>query len=298
MAVKEKLLAMHTAHQVLIVMGETGSGKTTQIPQFILDHHMTTRGPSGEGPTPGYTIAVTQPRRVAAVSLAKRVAQERNSQVGQTVGYSVRFDECSSARETRIKYLTDGMLLREFLSDPLLSRYNCVVVDEAHERTLRTDIIFGLLKRLLSGPRRDTLTAIIMSASMNPQKFIDYFEDARVLTVPGRQHPVRLFYALEPQADYLEAALTCIVQLHREKPANEDVLVFLTGQEEIEHAQRQLEDYEHLLESKVKLLVCPIYAAMASNQQMEALKRTPHGCRKVILATNIAETSITIPGVR
>ena len=229
------------------------------------------------------------------MALAKRVAEEMGCQLGSTVGYNVRFDECTS-RDTRIKFITDGMLLRELLSDNALSRYRCVILDEAHERTLRTDILFGMLKRIQRS--RPQLKLVIMSATLDPRRFLEFFPDSNVLTVPGRQYPVKLFYTAEPQQDYIDAVLVSIVQLHAEKPPG-DILVFLTGQEEIESVQRLLEENRHHMpKTAPRLITCPIFASLPASQQMAAFKRTPHGCRKVILATNIAETSITISGVR
>ena len=278
---RDKILASYDKHSCLLIIGETGSGKTTQVPQFLLQRD------------PKLRIAVTQPRRVAAMSLAKRVSEEMHMELGKQVGYSVRFEECSS-RETQIKFVTDGMLLRELLSDATLGKYGCVILDEAHERTLRTDILFGMLKRIQK-QRKNPLKLVIMSATLDPKPFLSFFPNSDVVTVPGRQYPVRLFYTPAPQPDYLEATLITIAQLHREKPPG-DILTFLTGQEEIETAQRLLiENAKHF---ERKMLVCPIFASMPGHQQMAAFRPAPPGIRKVILATNIAETSITIPGVR
>lgn len=227
------------------------------------------------------------------MSLAKRVADEMVVTLGTKVGYSVRFEDASGP-ETCIKFVTDGMLMREILSDPNLSRYSTIVLDEAHERTLRTDILFGWIKRL---QRTRKLKLVIMSATLNTQKFLDFFPGSTLFKVPGRQFPVRQFYTAEPQQDYLDAAVLAVFQLHRERPKG-DFLVFLTGQEEIESVERVLNEYGGAAGGPLRMLVCPIYASLPSHQQMAVFRPTPPGCRKVILATNVAETSITIPGIR
>jgi HrpA-like RNA helicase len=229
------------------------------------------------------------------MSLAKRVAQEMSVEVGSLVGYCVRFDEMTSS-ETRIKYVTDGMLMRELLSDRMLSRYSTIILDEAHERTLRTDILFGMIKRIQT---QRPLKVVIMSATLDPKRFEAFFRNVGVFRVPGRAFPVRLLYTCQPQQDYLDATLLTIFQIHSEPSNRGDILVFLTGQEEIETVQKTLEEYSPLCSTSCpKLIVCPIYASLPSHQQMSVFHATPQGCRKVILATNIAETSITISGIR
>ena len=180
-------------------------------------------------------VACTQPRRVAAMSVSRRVAEEMDVTIGEEVGYSIRFEDRSSAR-TVLKYLTDGMLLREAMIDPLLERYKVIIIDEAHERTLATDVLFGLLKQVLTN--RPDLKLVVMSATLEVEKFQSYF-DAPLIKVPGRLHPVEIFYTEKPESDYLDAAIRTVVQIHRSETPG-DVLVFLTGEEEIEDACRKI----------------------------------------------------------
>ncbi|RKP34858.1 putative ATP-dependent RNA helicase DHX33-like protein [Dimargaris cristalligena] len=298
---RDAILAGIKKHPSVIIVGETGSGKTTQIPQYILEAGWAQYG----------AIAVTQPRRVAATSLARRVAEEAGTKLGQRVGYTVRFDDTSSPH-TKLKYLTDGMLMREILSDPLLHRYNYVLLDEAHERTLRTDILFGMLKDIQSKRHQlkpngsatttprivDELKIIVMSATLDAERFAKYFNNAEILYVEGRQFPVRVFNTLEPQPDYLDSALVTALQIHTEQGPG-DVLVFLTGQEEIENLEKLLLEQRQRLPAEAQdLLVCPLFAALPPAQQALVFTPAPPRTRKIILATNIAETSITLPGIR
>ncbi|TPX69443.1 hypothetical protein SpCBS45565_g02466 [Spizellomyces sp. 'palustris'] len=291
-------------HQSVIIVGETGSGKTTQIPQFLDAAGLTQQG----------IIAVTQPRRVAAISIAKRVAEEMGTKLGDKVGYSIRFDDTTSP-STKIKYMTDGMLLRELLSDNKLKRYSAIILDEAHERTLRTDILFGMVKAIQK--ERKDLKIIIMSATLNAERFSQYFDkydfgtlflglcvdayrlcSAKVIYVAGRQFPVRTFAAVQRQEDYVDSALVATFQLHMEEPRG-DILVFLTGQEEIDNLQKLIEENARNLPPKCpKMLVTPIYAKLPTDQQAKVFEPTPPGTRKIILSTNVAETSITISGIR
>ena len=212
-------MSAFTNNQVLVVIGETGSGKTTQMTQYMAEMGLTKKG----------MIGCTQPRRVAAVSVSKRVAEEYGCQLGQEVGYSIRFEDVTSP-ETKIKYMTDGMLMREYLADNDLSRYTALMLDEAHERTIHTDVLFGLLKDLLK--RRPSLKLIVTSATLDAEKFSKYFLDCPIFTIPGRTFPVEILYTKEPEPDYLDAALITVMQIHLSEPAG-DILVFLTGQEEV-----------------------------------------------------------------
>ena len=212
----------------------------------------------------------------------------------------MRFDDRSGAG-TRIKYVTDGLLLREALSDATLARYAVVVVDEAHERSLHTDVLLGLLRGLLARRRHD-FRLVVTSATLDADLFVRFFEpvaQVRAARVRGRQHPVRLMYTVVPEEDYLDAALCCCLQVHAETPLPGDMLVFLTGTEEIDALARLLRDRAAALPPGApRLLPAPLYAAQSGEAQAAAFALPPPGVRKVVLATNIAETSITIPGVR
>ncbi|XP_011878006.1 PREDICTED: putative ATP-dependent RNA helicase DHX33 [Vollenhovia emeryi] len=289
---RKRLVEEIRRHNTLIIIGETGSGKTTQIPQLLLQAGIA--GSSG-------CIGITQPRRIAAVSIARRVALEQGAKPGKLVGYCVRFEDCTSS-QTRIKYMTDGMMVREAMTDEILSDYSVVILDEAHERSVQTDVLFGVARRaqnLRKLKNLPPLKLLIMSATMDPAKFKEYFQ-APALYLEGRQHPVRIFHAVSSQQDYAFAALATAFQIHREAPANEDILIFLTGQEEIEAAKvaarqiaKQLDGQEY-----PPLKIFPLYAALPTNQQLEAFKPSPPGMRKLILSTNVAETSVTIGGIR
>ena len=282
---REELLAAIKDHQVLIVVAETGSGKTTQIAQFVHEAGYTELG----------KVGCTQPRRVAAMSVAARVASEMDVRVGHDVGYSIRFENCTS-KKTVIQYMTDGMLLREFLTEPDLASYSVLIIDEAHERTLHTDILFGLVKDIVRF--RDDLRLIISSATLDAEKFSNYFDGASIFMVPGRMFPVDIFYTKSPEADYVDAAVVTVLQIHISQPLNGDILVFLTGQEEIETCAEILTQRTRGLGSRIKeLIICPIYANLPSEQQAKIFEKTPKDARKVVIATNIAETSLTIDGI-
>lgn len=216
---QDKFVNLLSENQIIVLVGETGSGKTTQIPQWCVDYCRKKQIKIG--------VACTQPRRVAAMSVAARVAEEMDVQLGQEVGYSIRFEDCSGPR-TILKYCTDGMLLREAMSDPLLEAYSIILLDEAHERTLSTDILMGVLKQVVT--KRDDIKIIVMSATLDAGKFQSYFDNAPLMNVPGRTYPVEIFYTPEPERDYLEAAIRTVVQIHVCEGEG-DALVFLTGQE-------------------------------------------------------------------
>ncbi|THH16647.1 hypothetical protein EW146_g4029 [Bondarzewia mesenterica] len=281
---RDPLLQAIRDHQVLIVVGDTGSGKTTQMTQYLAEEGFADRG----------RIGCTQPRRVAAMSVAKRVAEEVGCRLGQEVGYTIRFEDCTSP-ETRIKYMTDGMLQRECLIDPDVSQYSVVMLDEAHERTIATDVLFGLLKKAIK--RRPDLKLIVTSATLDAEKFSKYFFGCPIFTIPGRTYPVEILYTKEPETDYLDASLITIMQIHLAEPPG-DILLFLTGQEEIDTSCEILYERMKALGPKVpELIILPIYSALPSEVQSRVFEPTPPGARKVVIATNVAETSLTIPGI-
>ncbi|XP_075523935.1 LOW QUALITY PROTEIN: putative pre-mRNA-splicing factor ATP-dependent RNA helicase DEAH2 [Primulina tabacum] len=294
---KDEFLQALKANQALILVGETGSGKTTQIPQFVLE--------AVEIETPDkrkkFMVACTQPRRVAAMSVSRRVAEEMDVTIGEEVGYSIRFEDCSSAK-TVLKYLTDGMLLREAMTDPLLERYKVIILDEAHERTLATDVLFGLLKEVLKN--RPDLKLVVMSATLEAEKFQGYFSGAPLMKVPGRLHPVEIFYTQDPERDYLEAAIKTVIQIHTfEGPG--DILVFLTGEEEIEDACRKMtKEIANIGDQVGPVKIVPLYSTLPPAMQQKIFEAAPPPVvedgppgRKIVVSTNIAETSLTIDGI-
>ena len=282
---REEFLAGLEEHQILVIVGETGSGKTTQLPQYLHEAGYTKNG---------LKVGCTQPRRVAAMSVAARVADEVGVKVGNEVGYSIRFEDCTSEK-TVLKYMTDGMLLREFMTEPDLAGYSALMIDEAHERTVHTDILLALVKDL-ARERRD-LKLLISSATMNAARFSEYFDNAPIFNIPGRRYPVDIYYTPAPEANYLAAAITTTFQIHTTQGKG-DILIFLTGQDEIEAAELEIAETAKKLGSRIKeLVICPIYANLPSELQSKIFEPTPDGARKVVLATNIAETSLTIDGI-
>ncbi|CAG8688018.1 2603_t:CDS:10 [Cetraspora pellucida] len=292
---RKKLVQAVKENETIIVMGEMGCGKSTQIPQFLLDAGLASDG----------AIALTQPRRVASISLAKRVANEVGTKLGHRVGYSVRFDDTSS-RTTVIKYLTDGMLLRELLSDPLLLKYCIIILDEAHERTMRTDILFGMVKKVQDARKIDKscnpLKVIIMSATLNSQKFANYFNTTAILQIPGRQFPVSVNYSFVSQPDYLDAAFTTSMQIHTNQPPG-DILVFLPGQEDIEILEKLMTEYNTTLPpDKLKIIPCLLFAALPTEQQTKVFDPSPPEthtgkCKMKIFNSRVGMESLSIENV-
>ncbi|XP_062013027.1 probable pre-mRNA-splicing factor ATP-dependent RNA helicase DEAH9 isoform X1 [Rosa rugosa] len=287
-----------------VVVGETGSGKTTQIPQYLKEAGW------ADG---GRVIACTQPRRLAVQSVAARVAEEMGVKLGEEVGYTIRFEDATSTGVTMIKFLTDGVLLREMMDDPLLTKYSVVMVDEAHERSISTDILLGLLKKIQK--RRPELRLIISSATIQAKSMAAFFQSSSkrrrrpegeelgpimepaVLSVEGRGFNVQIHYVEEPVADYLRAAVSTVLLIHDQEPMG-DILVFLTGQDDIDAAVQLItEETPNRRKNSSGLMVLPLYSGLPRADQELVFSPTPRGKRKVVISTNIAETSITLEGV-
>lgn len=230
---KNKLIELVKANPVIVCIGEAGSGKTTQIPQYLYES-----GFSKEG-----MIVITQPRRVAASSVCRRVCEEMNVELSKLVGYSVRFEDKTS-EETKIKYMTDGSLVRECLSDPLLSKYSVIMLDEAHERSIHTDILFGFIKKLLI--KRSDIHVIITSATLQTNKFCTYFNNCPCLEIPGRLFPIDIYHNKERTlsrsiSNIWKSGVDVALRIHEIEPVG-DILFFLTGQSEIEKACKELKE--------------------------------------------------------
>ncbi len=264
--------------QVVVIAGETGSGKTTQLPKICLELGRGVRG----------LIGHTQPRRLAARSVAERIAEELGVPLGSTVGYTVRFHD-QVGEDTLVKLMTDGVLLAEITRDRDLTAYDTIIIDEAHERSLNIDFLLGYLKQLLV--RRPDLKLIITSATIDPQRFADHFDDAPVLEVSGRSFPVEVRYRpfLEDDSDQVQAIVEAVDELADEGPG--DVLVFLSG-------EREIRDTADALKGSVRegTEIVPLFARLSAAEQHRVF--APHSGRRIVLATNVAETSLTVPGIR
>uniref|UniRef100_A0A8C4Q2V9 Pre-mRNA-splicing factor ATP-dependent RNA helicase PRP16 n=1 Tax=Eptatretus burgeri TaxID=7764 RepID=A0A8C4Q2V9_EPTBU len=282
-AVRQELLNVIRDNSVVVVVGETGSGKTTQLTQYLHEDGYTNYG----------TVACTQPRRVAAMSVAKRVSDELGCSLGEKVGYAIRFEDVTSDA-TLVKYMTDGILLRESLREPDLDNYSAVIMDEAHERSLNTDVLFGLLREVVA--RRSDLRLIVTSATMDSGKFASFFGNVPVFHIPGRTFPVDILFSKTVVEDYVEGAVKQTLQIHL-SPAPGDILVFMPGQEDIEVTCDQLVERLAELENAPALAVLPIYSQLPSDLQAKIFQKAPDGVRKCIVATNIAETSLTVDGI-
>lgn len=297
------ILYLVETHATTIIVGETGSGKTTQIPQYLKEAGW------ADG---GRVIACTQPRRLAVQTVASRVAEEMDVKLGEEVGYTIRFEDVTNPAATMIKFLTDGVLLREIMNDPLLTKYSVIMVDEAHERSISTDILLGLLKKIQR--RRPELRLIISSATIEAKSMSDFFQNSKkhrgpedhefvprkvpaILSVEGRGFNVHIHYVVEPVSDYVQATVSTVLSIHEQEPAG-DILVFLTGQDDIDTAIRLLTEEAHA-SRKISsgLIVLPLYSSLPRADQDLVFSPTPRGKRKVVISTNIAETSLTLEGV-
>lgn len=294
-ACRAELLQLIRENSVVVVVGETGSGKTTQLTQYLYE----------DGFTRGGIIGCTQPRRVAAMSVAKRVADEVGCNVGETVGYAIRFEDVTSPG-TRIKYMTDGVLLRESLRDRDLDSYSAIIIDEAHERSLQTDVLLGLLRQIIQ--RRRDLRLIVTSATMNAERFSEFFGRVPIYIIPGRTFPVEVLFSKNPIEDYVEGAVKQALAIHLTRPLPGDILIFMTGQEDIEATCELLADRLETLkldrksknesaEAVADLWILPIYSQLPADLQGRIFQASPRGVRKCIVATNIAETSLTVDGI-
>ncbi len=279
---KEDLIQAINDHQVLIVAGETGSGKTTQLPKFCL---AAGRGVDG-------LVGVTQPRRIAAVTVGRRIAEEMEESVGETVGIKIRFQD-HTGENSRIKLMTDGILLAEAQSDRFLNQYDTLIVDEAHERSLNIDFILGLLKRLLQ--KRPDLKVIITSATIDTEKFARAFGDAPIIEVSGRMYPVETVYMPPSQSNgeetsHIEQAATALDQIHQQRPKG-DILVFMPTEQDIRDTCEVIQGRRYR-----NAEVIPLFARLSAEEQQRVFQ--PVKGHKIVVATNVAETSITIPGIR
>ncbi|XP_031267985.1 pre-mRNA-splicing factor ATP-dependent RNA helicase DEAH7 isoform X2 [Pistacia vera] len=287
-SVRDELLQVIRENQVVVVVGETGSGKTTQLTQFLHEDGYTTNG----------VVGCTQPRRVAAMSVAKRVSEEMETELGDKVGYAIRFEDVTGPN-TIIKYMTDGVLLRETLKDSDLDKYRVIVMDEAHERSLSTDVLFGILKKVVA--RRRDFKLIVTSATLNAEKFSNFFGSVPIFHIPGRTFPVNVLYSKTPCEDYVEAAVKQAMTIHITSSPG-DILIFMTGQDEIEAACHALAERMEQLVSTTKrevskLEILPIYSQLPADLQAKIFQKAEEGARKCIVATNIAETSLTVDGI-
>ena len=276
---REEILGALKKNNVIIVCGETGSGKTTQLPKMAMELNLGSNGRK---------IACTQPRRVAATTVAERVAKELKTEIGNIVGYQHRFDKKLSD-DTRIKFMTDGVLLTETLFDPLLRAYDTIIIDEAHERTLNIDFLLGIVKRITE-KRRD-LKVIISSATLDTERFAKFFSNAPAVIVPGRLYPVEVIYQPCDDEDNRDLPRD-VARAARNLPSDDDILVFLPGERDIRETADALKRDVFLGKSEI----IPLYASLPPGELKRAFITLPK--RRIVLATNVAETSLTIPGIK
>lgn len=280
---------------ITVVIGETGCGKTTKIPEFLYKSSFYDKEKNTYS---NYKIAHILPRKVATITVAQRVAKNMNLTLGKEVGYSVRFDY-NYSKDTQIKFLTEGMFIRELLIDPLFQNYNCIIIDDCHERTINSELIFGFLKKIFV--KRKDLKIIISSATLDYQCYLDFFNKSdgfisNIFLITGRNYPVEISYLEKPINNYIEASVITAMNIHKYNDRNSgDILVFLTGQEDINLFLEIAGRYN--LERKGDLLILPLCAGLPITRQLEVFSPTPHNKRKIVISTNIAEASVTIDNI-
>jgi ATP-dependent RNA helicase DDX35 len=307
---KNSILYALETHRVVIVVGETGSGKSTQLPQYLMENGWTDSN---------HMICITEPRRIAAINLARRVCDEKSCILGQEVGYSIRFEDCFTPGVTRVKFVTDGLLIREMMQNPLLPQYSVIILDEVHERNVNTDIILGLLKKIMK--KREDLKIIVCSATVDAEEIKLYFDEGSaktdkrkkenstslstaIISVEGRYYPIEINYLNESCDNYIKTSVSSAFAIHLSEEDNDgDILLFLTGQDEVDQAVSELiqkatdlKSYKQTRPMK-KLWVLPLYGSLPVGEQVKVFERTPRNSRKIIVSTNIAETSLTINGI-
>ncbi len=299
---REEILNLIKNNNFCIITGETGSGKTTQLPQYIIesltlaDFYKNDKNFQKSKKLP--RVVITQPRRVAAIQMAKRVCYEKNYKLGNEIGYTIRFGD-NSSENTIIKYVTDGILVKECLTDNNLNKYHVVIIDEAHERSLYSDILFALIKQVVK-VRNGSLKLIIMSATLNTEQFIKYFNNCPLLKVSGKLYPVDITYHPSPMDKRVKSSVELAIRIHlHEGPGH--ILAFLTGFEECEKACKMtysiLEDLSKKGKKVPPMNIMPLYGAQNTEDQSRIFERTKNNCRKLIFCTNIAETSLTVDGI-
>ncbi|KAL4497398.1 hypothetical protein ABPG72_011333 [Tetrahymena utriculariae] len=312
---KQKIIEIVKNSLFCVITGDTGSGKSTQLPQYILDsqeildvlkeNQMKYDLSNNQKSKLNHlhednkvSVVITQPRRVAAIQMAKRICYERNVSLGDDVGYTIRFDDKTSSK-THLKYMTDGILVRECLQDDTLSKYNVVILDEAHERSLYTDVLFALIKQAVK-KRQGSLKLIVTSATLNTDQFSKFFDNCPIFSMKGKLFNVEVRYKPILMNLRIEESINIIMKIHQNEGPG-DILVFLTGSEECEIAKNEcLERLQKDLEKGIELagmMIFSLYGSLGSEDQQQIFMKTPENCRKVVFSTNIAETSLTIDNI-
>ncbi|EEB07589.1 ATP-dependent RNA helicase [Schizosaccharomyces japonicus yFS275] len=287
---RRELLYLIENHQVTVVIGSTGCGKSTQLTQYLYE--------SGWAES-GKCIACTEPRKVVVKSLAQRVAEEMGCTLGEECGYGMSFESCTS-KTTKVKYITDGLLLQEMFIDPLLTQYSVIMLDEVHERTIATDLLLCLLKKILK--QRSDLRIIVASATLDAEKLEEYFKvdqlSCTTFHLESRLFPVDVFYLSTPTENYLENAIEVCSSINKTAPADDDILVFLSGRAEIDECVKRLETASlRNIGSAPQMVALPLYSGLTLDEQMRVFQKVEQGSRKVVFATNIAEASISVEGI-